>query len=167
MKKQVRNKVWETNSSSVHAYCFSTKGLQRCLLKVREDGYVHIRLNKFFGKDEKQFFDQTTKLKYILTWMYVYYYYGSYEYNKCILEDSYLFQEFSNEFAEYVTAHNGVKCLGIKIDSYRWCEPYSYFDHQQLTDGFTGEKCLVNLWYPKECVEFIFNKYVGLQTGCD
>ena len=71
------------------------------------------------------------------------------------------------EFGKYVTEHNNVKCLGIKIDGYRWCEPINYFDHQQLTDGYTGDKCIVNIWYPKECVEFIFNKYVGLQTGCD
>jgi len=166
MKTQIRNKVWETNSSSVHAFCFSTKGLEKCRLKIHEDGYVHVRLNKYFGKDEEQFFDQTTKLKYVLTWMYVYYY-GYHDYNRCNLEEEYLFHEFSNEFAKYVIEHNDVKCLGIKIDGYRWREPYDYFDHQQLTDGYTGDKCIVNIWYPKECVEFIFNRYVGLHTGCD
>lgn len=166
MKTQIRSNVWETNSSSIHTFCFSTKGLEKCRLKIHEDGYVHVRINKYFGKDEKQYFDQTTKLKYILAWMYVDCY-GYNDYEKKSIEGEYIFQEFNKEFAKYVTEHNGVNCLGIKIDGYRWRDPYSYFDHQQLTDRYIGESCIVNLWDSEACVEFIFNKYIGLETGCD
>ena len=61
MKTQIRNKVWETNSSSVHAFCFSTKGLEKCRLKIHEDGYVHVRLNKYFGK-VFMYFSSTAKI---------------------------------------------------------------------------------------------------------
>ena len=114
MKTQIRSEVWETNSSSVHSFCFSKRGLEKCHMKIHEDGYVHITLDQYFGNDEEQFFNQKTKLKYIVTWLYTY-----------------------------------------------------YDDHQQLSSGWCDDNCIVSLWDSEACVEFIFNKYVGLETGCD
>lgn len=163
MKTQIRNKVWETNSSSVHSFCFSKRGLEKCHMKIHEDGYVHITLDQYFGKDEAQFFNQKTKLKYIVTWLYAYY-----DFDKEKIEDKgYIINYFNEAFGKYVTKHNGVLCRGVKVDECKWEEAYDYFDHQQLDGGWCDDNCIVSLWDSQACVEFIFNKYVGLETRCD
>lgn len=162
MRKQIRLGVWETNSSSVHSFCFSKKGLEKCHMKIHEDGYVHITLDQYFGKDEAQFFNQKTKLKYIITWLYVYY-----DFDEAKIRDGYLLEDFNKAFGEYVTKHNGVLCRGVKVDKCKWEDSYDYFDHQQLSSGWCDDNCIVSLWDSEACVEFIFNKYVGLETGCD
>lgn len=132
-------------------------------MKVHEDGYVHIVLDQYFGKDEAQFFNQKTKLKYIMTWLYAYY-----NFDKEKIEDEgYVINYFNEAFGKYVTKHNGVLCRGVKVDECKWEEAYDYFDHQQLNGGWCDDNCIVSLWDSQACVEFIFNKYVGLQTGCD
>jgi len=163
MKTQIRNKVWETNSSSVHSFCFSKRGLEKCHMKIHEDGYVHITLDQYFGKDEAQFFNQKTKLKYIMTWLYTYY-----NFDKEKIEDEgYVINYFNEAFGKYVTKRNGVLCRGVKVDECKWEEAYDYFDHQQLDGGWCDDNCIVSLWDSQACVEFIFNKYVGLETRCD
>ena len=163
MKTQIRSEVWETNSSSVHSFCFSKRGLEKCHMKIHEDGYVHITLDQYFGKDEAQFFNQKTKLKYIVTWLYAYY-----DFDKEKIEDKgYIINYFNEAFGKYVTKHNGVLCRGVKVDECKWEEAYDYFDHQQLDGGWCDDNCIVSLWDSQACVEFIFNKYVGLETRCD
>lgn len=163
MKTQIRSEVWETNSSSAHSFCFSKRGLEKCHMKIHEDGYVHITLDQYFGNDEEQFFNQKTKLKYIVTWLYTYY-----DFDKAkIRDEGYIFNNFNEAFGKYVTEHNGVSCRGVKVDECKWEEAYDYFDHQQLSSGWCDDNCIVSLWDSEACVEFIFNKYVGLQTGCD
>lgn len=155
--------VFETASSSIHAFCFNKKGLEKCHMKIHEDGYVHITLDQYFGKDEEQFFNQKTKLKYIMTWLY-----ASYDFDIEKIEyESYDLYNFNEAFGKYVTEHNGVLCRGVKVDECKWEESYDYFDHQQLTNGWGDDSCVVSLWNSEACVEFIFNKYVGLQTGGD
>jgi len=163
MKTQIRSNVWETNSSSVHSFCFNKRGLEKCHMKIHEDGYVHITLDQYFGKDEAQFFNQKTKLKYIVTWLYAYY-----DFDKEKIEDKgYIINYFNEAFGKYVTKHNGVLCRGVKVDECKWEEAYDYFDHQQLDGGWCDDNCIVSLWDSQACVEFIFNKYVGLETRCD
>jgi len=163
MKTQIRSNVWETNSSSVHSFCFSKRGLEKCHMKIHEDGYVHITLDQYFGKDEAQFFNQKTKLKYIMTWLYAYY---NFDIEK-IEDKGYIINYFNEAFGKYVTKHNGVLCRGVKVDECKWEEAYDYFDHQQLDGGWCDDNCIVSLWDSQACVEFIFNKYVGLETRCD
>lgn len=163
MRKQIRIGMFETNSSSVHSFCFSKKGLEKCHMKIHEDGYVHITLDQYFGKDEARFFNQKTKLKYIMTWLY-----ASYDFDIEKIEyESYDLYNFNEAFGKYVTEHNGVLCRGVKVDECKWEGAYDYFDHQQLSSGWCDDNCIVSLWNSKACVEFIFNKYVGLETGCD
>ena len=161
MKKQIRWGVFETNSSSVHSLCFSKKGLESCHMKIHDDGYVHITLDQYFGKDAEQFFNQKTKLKYIVTWLYAYY-----DFDETKIRDGYLLEDFNKAFGDYVTKHMKVTCFGVKVDGCKWEDSYDYFDHQQLSN-WAGDSCVVSLWDSEACVEFIFNKYVGLQTGCD
>lgn len=163
MKTQIRSNVWETNSSSVHSFCFSKRGLEKCHMKIHEDGYVHITLDQYFGKDEAQFFNQKTKLKYIMTWLYAY---CNFDIEK-IEDKGYIINYFNEAFGKYVTKHNGVLCRGVKVDECKWEEAYDYFDHQQLDGGWCDDNCIVSLWDSQACVEFIFNKYVGLETRCD
>ena len=40
-------------------------------------------------------------------------------------------------------------------------ETHAYIDHQSADD------CVINLWYPNEVINFVFNKYVALKTDCD
>lgn len=163
MKTQIRSEVWETNSSSVHSLCFSKKGLESCHMKIHDDGYVHITLDQYFGKDEAQFFNQKTKLKYIMTWLYAYYDFDT----EKIEDEGYVLNNFNKAFGEYVTKRNGVFCHGVKVDECKWEDSYDYFDHQQLTSGWYDDNCVVSLWNSEGCVEFIFNKYIGLETRCD
>lgn len=167
MKKQVRHSVFETNSSAVHTLSISKKGLQKCRLKVHEDGYVHISLDQEFGKDEYIYMSQKDKLKYIITWIYSYY-----NFDFEAIEEGYIWSEFNEQFAKYVnnnkSANCSVVCKGIKVDSCKYEDAWSYWDHQIYSgDRWDCDKCVVNLWNPEKCVEFIFNKNVGLETGCD
>lgn len=165
MKRQIRNNVWETNSSAVNSFCWSSKGAEKNHLKVHDDGYIHIILDRYYGTDFQQFFTQKEKLKYIVTWIYHYY---DFDFNK--EEDWYLWNLFMKEFCKYVNTNptkqnNNIKCQGVKVHLKLGEDSYDYLDHQ-LINGGEG-KCVVNLWNPKECVDFIFNKYIGVETNSD
>lgn len=168
MKTQIRNKVWETNSSAVNSLCWSPKGAERNHLTVHEDGYVHVILDRFYDTDYHQFFTQKEKLKYIVTWIYHYY-----NFNVKEKDEWYLWNLFILEFCKYVNTHpskrnNNIECQGISVSLKLGEDSYDYLNHQ-LIDSYIhdGGNCVVNLWNPEECVSFIFNKYIGVETNSD
>lgn len=171
MKKQIREGVWETNSSSIHTLVISNKNMGRCHIHINKDGYVHIKLNTFYGKDYKDYTSQPEKLTYIITWMFIY--------HGCNLEDlysSYMWKEFTESFCKYVNndthrTPNGLKepeCVGIKIDFVAGDSPYDFLDHQSTPYGsYDDEHCVVPLYRTEEIMNFIFNKDLWLHTECD
>ena len=146
----------------------------RCHLHIKNDGYVHIDLTTYYGKDEKDYTTQLEKLTYIVTWMYVYY--------GCDFEefyDSYMWQDFIKAFCDYVNDPinrlprnmDDPKCLGIKIDGTitgNYESPYDYLDHQSNPNGkYDDTKCIVKLYDTDAVMNFIFNKNLWLHTDCD
>ena len=162
MKKQIRFNIYETASSSVHALVVSTKHMHKSKLKIADDGYVHVSLTQYYGKDEKDYKGQREKLTYIVTWMYIYY--------GCNLEDlfkGYLWKEFNTSFMNYV----GNGCKGIWIDKTMFNGGEmagDYLDHQSISYGkYDTENCIVNLYDTEQLINFIFNPYLWLHTDCD
>lgn len=163
MKKQIRNGVWETNSSAQHTLQVSKKGQQKCRLKIYDDGYVHISLDQEFGKDDNVFTTQKDKLKYIVTWIYTYY---NFDFEK--IEEGYLWCEFNKKFAEYVNKDRDDNlCRGIWVDKIKYEDAWQYWDHQIYSGNVFDDGCVVDIWNAEQCVDFIFNGYISLVTGCD
>lgn len=167
-KIQIRNQIFETNSSSVHSLCISESGQENSRLTVNKDGYVHVELDEYYGKDSRLYTSQMEKLKYICTWFWVYV--GA---DAELLEDDYLWRRFNEAFATYVNEHPGkrknpVYCEGIKIDNIMGEYAGDFFDHQSMPEGrYDYSNCVVSLWNVGGVINFIFNKYLSLETGCD
>lgn len=162
MKRQIRIGMFETNSSSVHSLVISKKHIYKSKLKIEKDGYVHVRLTEYYGKDSKDYKGQREKLTYIVTWIYIYY--------GCNIE--YLFEgsfwkDFNNAFVDYV----GNGCKGVWIDKtmFDGDEMASdYLDHQSVPWGaYDDDKCVVNLYDTEQLINFIFNPCLWLHTDCD
>ena len=162
MKRQIRLETFETNSSSIHTLQISTKHVHKSKLKIGDDGYVHVSLTEYYGKDEKDYKGQREKLTYIVTWMYIYY--------GCNLEDLFKgssWKEFNTSFVDYV----GNGCKGIWIDKTMFDGGEmagDYLDHQSIPYGkYDTENCIVNLYDTEQLINFIFNPYLWLHTDCD
>lgn len=162
MKKQIRLETFETNSSSIHTLQISQKHMHKSKLKIADDGYVHVNLTEYYGKDEKDYKGQREKLTYVVTWMYIYY--------GCNLEDLFkgaLWEEFNTFFADYV----GNGCKGIWIDKTMLDGGEmagDYLDHQSIPYGiYDSENCIVDLYDTEQLINFIFNPYLWLHTDCD
>lgn len=162
MKKQIRIGMFETNSSSVHSLQISQKHMHKSKLKIADDGYVHVQLTEYYGKDAKDYKGQREKLTYIVTWMYIYY--------GCNIEElynKYLWKDFNETFADYV----GNNCKGILIDKTMFDGGEmagDYLDHQSIPyGGYDSENCVVNLYDTEQLINFIFNPYLWLHTDCD
>ena len=154
MKKQIRINTFETNSSSVHTLQISKDLMGMNELVIKKDGYVHINLDQYYGRDLTEYKTQEEKLKYICTWMYIYY--GN---DIKQMYDGYGWKEFETEFCNYINNHLNPKkqnyyCKGIKIDK------IIYGIHD--TDGF-----ILDLFDTDMLVNFIFNPYLWLRTDSD
>lgn len=169
MKMQTRFKTFETNSSSVHSYQVSNELMENNKIRINQDGYINVDLDEYYSKDFKEYKTQEEKLKYICTWMYIYY--------GCDLEKmgtGWIWNDFVDVFCEYVNEHSDNKneCYGIKINKikprYDSNNAGGFLDHQSCpygsynTDGF-----ILDIGDANMLVNFIFNPYVWLQTDCD
>ena len=162
MKRQIRIATFETNSSSIHTLQISQKHMYKSKLKIADDGYIHVQLTEYYGKDAKDYKGQREKLTYIVTWMYIYF--------GCSIEDlynQYLWKDFNNAFVDYV----GNGCKGIWIDKTMFNGGETagdYLDHQSIPYGiYDSENCIVNLYDTEQLINFIFNPYLWLHTDCD
>lgn len=172
MKKQIRINTFETNSSSVHTLQVSKELMENCELTIKDDGYIHLDLDQYYGKDLKEYKTQEEKLKYICTWMYIYY-----DNDIDRMRTGYEWEKFESEFCDYVNSHlnprrHNYHCNGIKIDKIKpkYDDGYAgdFLDHQSCpygsldTDGFIFDFYDTNM-----LVNFIFNPYLWLHTDCD
>ena len=169
MKMQTRFKTFETNSSSVHSYQISNELMENNKICINQDGYISVDLDEYYGRDFKEYKTQEEKLKYICTWMYIYY--------GCDLEKmetGWIWNDFVDAFCEYVNEHSNSKnkCYEIKINKIKPRYDYDgaggFLDHQSCpygsydTDGF-----ILDIGDANMLVNFIFNPYVWLQTDSD
>jgi hypothetical protein len=172
MKKQIRINTFETNSSSVHTLQISKDLMDMNELVIKKDGYVHINLDQYYGRDLVEYKTQEEKLKYICTWMYVYY--GN---DIKQMYDGYEWKEFETKFCDYVNNHSNSKqriyhCNGIKINKikskYDYGSAGDFLDHQSCPYGlWNTEGFIFNFYDTDMLVNFIFNPYLWLQTDCD
>lgn len=172
MKKQIRFNTFETNSSSVHTLQISKDLMSENELIIKKDGYVHINLDQYYGRGLVEYKTQEDKLKYVCTWMYIYY--GN---DIEQMYDGYEWEEFENEFCYYVNNHlnpnqRSYHCVGIKIDKiepkYDYGSAGDFLDHQSCPYGSHDTSGFAFDFYNTDMlVNFIFNPYLWLQTDCD
>lgn len=144
--KQIRRNVFETNSSSVHTLQISKDGLEPSELKLNKDGNIEIELGEF-GKNYMIYNTQYEKLQYLISFIA----YGCYYYDLQELYKNYDFMTVRNAVCEY-TGANDIIVVG---------EAEAHIDHQ------SADECVINLWNPDAIINFVFNKYVALETDCD
>ncbi len=144
--RRIRMRCFETNSSSVHSVVYSKNDLMPSELKIGKDGYIHMEYGEF-DSSEAEYYDQYTKLQYLLTAAY---YLDSEWDTGC----NYEFKRIEDAIKEYTGAK------GIVISEY----PEPYIDHQSVP---YGENELVNTWREDDVINFVFNKSIGLRTDCD
>ena len=172
MKKQIRFNTFETNSSSIHTLQVSKELMENCELTIKDDGYIHIDLDQYYGKDLKKYKTQEEKLKYICTWMYIYY--GNDIERMCA---GYEWIEFEASFCYYVNNHLNANqcnryCNGIRIDKiksqYDYGSAGDFLDHQSCPYGkYNTEGFILDFYDTDILINFIFNPYLWLQTDCD
>jgi hypothetical protein len=162
MKITIREGVWETNSSSVHSLVYSEKGLRKSKFKPRVDGFIHVKVG-YYGKDEKVYWSQKDKLSYLLTC--VAYMCGcAYRSNDyTTYYHSYEFQQVEKAVLDYIKKDDPETTIqGIKVDNLEEAE----MDHQTIPEY--GEFPIpISIYWEPAIQNFIFNSYIGLETGCD
>ena len=158
MKRQIRNKVFETNSSSVHSLIISDTGMEDPNLKLIEKDsgkYVCVELN-CFDNSEKTYTSQEDKLSYILTLMYILN--GEYD-------NEYAFYDLENKIIDYYKKRKGVNINGIIITN----ADKAAIDHQTVNKYYYGTfsdyEFMQNMGV--DFMNFIFNKYISLHTDSD
>ena len=155
IKDVYRLGLFETNSSSVHSIVYSGP-LDKSELTVR-NGYV---LTKFgsFGGDGETYYDQKTKLSYIVSNIW---YVAGWPQEADWEEDlygSYIWKCLEEAVCPYIGAH----VLGIRIAKSSMREPE--IDHQSMPEGDVN---LVNIYSKSDVQNFIFNPKIGLYLGHD
>lgn len=154
---QIRNNVFETNSSSSHSISFSSRDSslkENCML-IDDDGYIHAKFGEF-GWEIKDYYDQANKLSYLLTMaaalngIYVYNYFcedGEQEdaINEFIETED--FKKISDEIAGY--AH----CNGIVMDYSK-----GYIDHQSYENYINLDDFLD--WNNTNILDFVFGNVI-------
>ena len=161
--------MWETNSSSIHSLQISPTLMMVSQLTISDDGYIHVPLDIYFGKDRKNYDTQLDKLKYICTWFYIYY--GCVEENLSSEYGGWEWREFQEAFCNYINEFNfdnPIICKGIIVEPVLGDGAWDYLDHQSQPYGsYDDSECVVKLYDTDMCVNFIFNPYIWLHTDCD
>lgn len=147
MKQQVRRGVFETNSSSVHSLTFSKSTLEPSTLTTNGLGEIEVELGNF-GKSRREYYDQTTKLSYLLT--SIYYIVGQ---DVRAIYDNEEFDYIVRAVCSY-TGANGIKITNSE----------GYIDHQSIPVGGIS---IINASNVDEIKGFIFSKDIGIKTDCD
>lgn len=149
MKKVIRKNVWETNSSAVHSLCIDKSGLEPSKLPVDAAGYIITDFGNFGDYDMHiTTFDQATKLSYLATECY---YTNHYDYD---IEESYQWKDICEAICEYTGA------VGVKV--LHKTEPE--INHQEVPEY---EPKFCDYWNEDSVINFIFNKYVGINMSHD
>ena len=150
MKKQIRNNVFETNSSSQHSLVISEDGLEPSEFTLDENGYIHVGYGSF-GKEYEIYTTQYDKLSYLITLCY----YCTNPHQNT--ENTYQFKYIEDAIRSYI----GNECKGIIIDE----EYEPYIDHQSYPCD--GDIEIVNVYDINSINNFVFNEYISLKTESD
>lgn len=164
MKTNIRNSIFETNSSSVHSLVFLNQKLSKPNfreLRINKDGVIKIPL-RYFGRDHKIYSSQKEKLSYILTFLWCYF--GENIEWFVDKDHNYYWQNIKDEIIFYINKFSpDILCTDI-IPVYPK-KGLVGFDHQTYPNYL--DDCLVDLYNPEKVAEFIFNKNIALETNSD
>lgn len=148
MRRQIRNRIFETNSSSVHSIVITPNGREPSNLPINERGNIEVALGHF-GKEDRLYTEQIDKLSYLMTCIY---YMADQD---CIyMMEQREFQLIEDAICKYSGA-SGIEV--VSVDN-------AYLDHQSVPYGSLE---IINVWDEDEILNFVFNKNVMLRTGCD
>jgi hypothetical protein len=163
MKKQIRNSVFESNSSSTHSLTVHKNGLNQTL---EVDEFTNKVITHFgeFGWGYDVFTDPETKLSYLVTMLVE-------THSNCYSIEELCETEQYSLINDAVALH--CNCDGILIDEvirqdswedekYDWNEHEGYVDHQSVMDI---QKLLD--YYDCTVEEFIFDDGIKLIIDCD
>lgn len=128
----VRKNIFETNSSSMHSVSVISKKLQPNEMVLDEDGILHTELGEFgWGYDE--YFNQATKLSYLVTII------AMKIYGYCINDESGFYEllEGLKDDSEWIDLVNMLKertgCKDVVVD-----KSDGYIDHQSFEGTATA-----------------------------
>lgn len=183
MKKQIRSKVWETNSSSCHAiYCngddFIEDDISFLKSCIEDDGYLHIKFGEF-GWEVEDYTDCFTKLQYALTMVAE----TECRYRPMQSEDDTIdFEKTEGLKAINDLIADKLDCAGVIVDSEMELVKYDsnwnkgvtmiglshdgYIDHQSSTDDYNSLQDFLD-YYGISLETFIFDPNVVLHTDND
>lgn len=170
MKTNIRDSIFETNSSSVHSLVFLNQKLSKPNfkeLRINKNGIIKIPLG-YFGKNHKIYSSQKEKISYILTSLWCYFgedikRFTDKDHNWYWrdIKDAIIF--YINKFSPSILCTDIVPVYPKKNKDYY--EGWVGFDHQTYPDYL--DDCLVDLYNPEKVIEFIFNKNIALETNSD
>lgn len=171
MKRQIRNNVFETNSSSVHTLVYLNQKLDKSKLKIDADGIIRIPI-KYFGKNYKDYSSQEDKLSYIVTFFWCYFGEDISTFESNEWKTGYWI-DIKKELIEYINKNKTSKrecidiipCLPHDLEYDDYYYKIAGFDHQMYPTGL--DDCIVDLYNPEAVIQFIFNKNIILRTDCD
>lgn len=155
MKRQIRNNVFETNSSSIHTLVYKEQVLEKSELKVHSNGEVRIYL-RYFGRECLDYDTQEEKMSYIMSYLWCFL--GE---DNNSFENYYLWKEIKDALIKYINNNNTSKYKCTNITFYGEGD----FDHQTYPECL--EDCVVDLYNPEAVVQFVFNKNAVLHTDSD
>ena len=157
MKKVIRKSIFETNSSSVHTLTFKCANkLDDCQIPVSKTGKMRIRV-QYFGKNDETYWDQETKLAYLIVLcMKGRYDHGREDFKEKVeeLEDSYQWDDVVNSIKEHVP---GLKEI-VPVYQEGWGMDHQASGNIEYIDDFLGSITPA---------EFVFCRELGLHTTCD
>lgn len=171
MKKQIRNKVFETNSSSTHSLTIGNGTLNNSNLHIDYDNMVEVDFGEF-GWEVCDYFDQYTKLQYILTMC------ACIDRYKCTTPEEFYktegFKSISNAIANYCNC-DGIKLKDgcIRTEHYNYDDEDEYYlsidgyiDHQSV-EGYSSVADFLEQNNISSVEEFIFNDGIAVHTDND
>jgi hypothetical protein len=176
--KQIRNKVFETNSSSTHSVSIENSSLVKDPSNLGQDFYKKIPIQfGEFGWEDREYTDQLTKFKYLCTMWWLL------EGQRCkniedlILTEGYqllnkAIKDNCNNEGLTITKETGI-VVQMSYDNKPELDiAYGYIDHQSMPwSPNKDEVFTLKRWLKQEAEasaeDFIFSKDVVLKTSND
>lgn len=174
MKKQIRNGVFETNSSSTHSVSISNENSNYCSEDCLEsyidwDNKVHVEFGEF-GWEIRHYYSPYNKLQYIVTMLVETE--GRYISTVDKLFETDGFKIINDAVADYCNCDGIWIDTEMKMDSYEWggkIETYishdGYIDHQSC-EGYNSVQDFLDD-YGVDITKFIFDESVCVITDND
>ena len=149
MKKRIRKSVFETASSAVHSLVINIGGLCKSELPTDKDGYIITDFGEFGDYDMGEtIWSQKDKLSYLATECY---YLNRWDTE---IENSYPWECICDAICEY-TGAKGIKLLHKNEPSL----------NHQVQPEYSPKFC--DYYNETSVINFIFNKYVGVEMSHD